>query len=450
MKKVLSLIIVAAMMISLSGCATSPNAASTAAPAASDTQTAQAAASTTDGGNASGENVDVVKIGLLMPYTGASARSGELQGGGVELCAERINEMGGIKSLGGAKVEIIKADTQCKPEVGATEAERLITEEKVDALIGTYNSSVGSAVIPIAEKYQVPFMCANTSNVALLSEGYEYAFRANICDSDDSIYMIEFLKDLRDTYGTGPQTFGIVYENSDWGTGMAEELRKTIPEIYGGEIILEEPYDANAADLTPLITKIKDASPDIIIPMSYNNDAILITQGLAQYKVDTTVLACSGGYTASDFLDKVGDDANYILTLANWDANILAFKPQEATDLNNKFKEKYGVNMEECSANGYLAAACLIDGFERAGTTDKKVVRDTLEATDLGADSDVLLLHPFTGVDFADVRGMHHQNSHTQDVFLQVQNGEFKMVGPLVTVGDDNPIVWPVPKWEDR
>jgi len=294
------------------------------------------------------------------------------------------------------------------------------------------------------------YLLVNCTDDNILKNGYEYVFRANGSNSTNAITIVNFLKGLQDQGYEIPQTYGIVYENGDWGTGMAEQLKTYIPDVLGGEIVLDEPYDAETADLTPIVNKVKAADPDMLIPMSYLNDAILLAQGLAQYKVDVPVFACGGGFSVADFAANAGDSANYILTLSGWNAGILNYKPAEAAALNEEYKAVWGKDMDEYAANGYLAGAMMCDALERAGSLDKDTIRDAFAATDLDSDSDVLILHGYSGIHFEDVRGMHNQNADAVMVTLQIMDGEYNMVGPLDLIGDGNPLVWPVPNWDDR
>ena len=138
MKKVLALLLAMVFLFGLTACGSSEK------PAADADAEAGAVADAA---------ADPIKIGVIMPLTGGSARLGELELGGIKYAVEYINDtLGGVQSLGGAKIELIIGDSTGVAEVGVSEAERLINKENVDGLIGTYNSGVASAVIPIAEK----------------------------------------------------------------------------------------------------------------------------------------------------------------------------------------------------------------------------------------------------------------------------------------------------------
>ena len=169
MKKVLAMLLITAMVLGATGCS-----------GGTDTATEDTAATTEDSGgetadaetdDAAAATGDTVKIGVLLPFSGASAATGELQMRGIQMYVDRVNENGGIQSLGGAQIELIRADTTGSPEVGVTEMERLIAENPdMAAIVGPYQSAVGSSTVPIAEKYGIPYMLTNCTTDNVLGE----------------------------------------------------------------------------------------------------------------------------------------------------------------------------------------------------------------------------------------------------------------------------------------
>lgn len=389
----------------------------------------------------SNTQVNEVKVGVVLPLSGSNARIGELQKRGIELAVENKNNAGGIKSLGGAKIKLIYADSTGKPEVGVTEMERLIVKEKVDSLLGPYNSAVGASTAPIAEKYKIPYMLTNCTANEILEKGYKYVFRSNQSNAGDAKDIINFIDGIGKQTGKPAKTVAIVYENTDWGKGMAAAL-PTEAQKVGLKIVASESYTANAADMSSIVIKLKDLKPDVIIPVSYLNDAVLLTKTIAEYKLNSTIFASAGGFCVPDYVTKAGTAAENVLTLSGWDVDILNSKPKESTDLNNQYKSKYNDgDMDSYSVNGWLGASVLINSIERAGSVDKDKVRDAIAATNLTEKDPELLMHPYKGVKFGQVDKMTNQNIYAGQLVMQVQNGKFKMVGPLGAT--QNKPVWP-------
>lgn len=455
LKRIMSLCLIAMIVTLTTACASKPaqnNTNTTTNTSSNAGTTKEDTNKPTETKTENTDNVENLKLGIILPFTGSNARIAELQYNGMELFINNFNEAGGFKNMGGAKIEIVKADTTGAPEVGVTEIERLITKENVSAIVGPYNSAVGSATAPIAEKYQTPYILSNCTADEILQTAYKYVYRANHSNSNDAIDIVKYLKFLRETRENADfKKFAIVYENTDWGSGMSKALEKYLVEEYGGEIVINEAYQANAADFSSIINKIKSSGAEVTIPVAYLADALLFTQQMYELKCESIIFASSGGFTTPDYAQKVGEAGNYVLTVAAWDKSILPYKPEEAAKLNDQYKSLYGEDLDGYAVNGYLAAAVMIGAIERAGSFDREKINEALAATNLSTDDPALIFHPYTGLDFnGEVRGMTHQNTQAQGIVLQVINGEFKLVGPDSLVGDKSELVWPIPSINER
>ena len=131
-------------------------------------------------GSSSGSSVKEVKIGTLYPVSGELAKLGHECMSGVKMAVDEINAAGGIKSMGGAKLVLVEADSQGKPDVGISEITRLVQQDNVTAIIGTYQSSVALPATQTAERLQTPIMITTAVADAITQQGYKYVFR--ICD----------------------------------------------------------------------------------------------------------------------------------------------------------------------------------------------------------------------------------------------------------------------------
>jgi branched-chain amino acid transport system substrate-binding protein len=134
--------------------------------------------------------VDNVKIGIMLPLSGGLAKLGESSKWADQFAVDEVNAEGGIKSLGGAKLELIIADTQGKPELGQTIAEQLIHRDKVDIILGCWNSAVTLPASATAERYKVPFLVQSSVNMQITDRGFKYVFRSKqMADRDCSIQL---------------------------------------------------------------------------------------------------------------------------------------------------------------------------------------------------------------------------------------------------------------------
>lgn len=322
----------------------------------------------------------VVKVGNIEPLSGPSASVGQQGKNARDMAVEEINAAGGIKSLGGAKLEMIYADSESKPEKGVAEAERLINTEKVNVLTGCWNSAVTYPTIAVAERYGIPFIVPVSVADKITEQGYKNVFRIAAKDSWWTRDQFSFLKDIQKEFNTKIETLAFVYENGDWGKGFAEQWKK-LAEQQGYKVVLDEPYPSTATDLTPVVAKIRRAHPDVLMLVSNAADAILLTNTLAEYKVKPkAIIASGGGHADPSFLKAVGKNARYLFDIVEWETDVN--KPG-VKETNEKFKAKYGYNLAGESVDAYISMYVLADALERAGSLDPKAIRDALAATDL-------------------------------------------------------------------
>ncbi len=323
---------------------------------------------------------ETVKVGNILPLSGPSASVG-LQGKNArEMAIEEINAAGGIKSLGGAQIELLYADSKSDPNVGVTEAERFINKDKVNVITGAWNSGVTYPSTAVAERYGVPYIVPVSVRDTITERGFKNVFRIAAKDSWWTRDQFAFLKDMEKEFGEELKTVAFVYENGDWGTGFAAQWVE-LAKKCGLEVVLNEPYPSSATDLTPVVNKIRRARPDVLMLVSNAADAILLTNTLADYKVRPKVIIGSGGGHADPtFLSGAGSNARYVFDIVEWEADV---NKSGAKETNAKYKEKYGSNMTGEAVDAYVSMYVLADALERAGSLEPAKIREALASTDL-------------------------------------------------------------------
>jgi branched-chain amino acid transport system substrate-binding protein len=353
----------------------------------------------------------VVKIGNVEPLSGPSASVGVQGKQAREMAVEEINAAGGIKSLGGAKLELVYADSKSDPTVGVTETERLINTEKVNLMTGCWNSAVTYPATQVAERYGIPFVVPVAVRDTITERGFKNVFRVAAKDSWWVRDQFRFLKDMQEETGTKLKTIAFVFENGDWGTGFAEKWRE-LAKKDGYQVVLDEPYPSTATDLTPVVTKLKAAGPDVVLLVSNAADAILLTNTMAEMQVKPkVVLASGGGHADPKFLENTGDTAYGLFDEVEWNTDVN--KPG-AKETNAKFKKKYGYDLTGESVDAYASMYVVADALERAASTDPARIRDALAATKLT--SGPAMIVSYDGVEF-DKDG---QNKNAGIVIVQV------------------------------
>jgi len=323
---------------------------------------------------------ETVKIGNIIPLSGPSATVGQQGKNAREMAVEEINAAGGIKSLGGAKLELLYSDSESKPEKGVAEAERLINTEKVNVLTGCWNSAVTYPTTAVAERYGIPFIVPVSVSDKITDQGFKTVFRIAAKDSWWTRDQFAFLKDMQDEFGAKVHKLAFVYENGDWGKGFAGQW-KELAEKGGYEVVLDEPYPSTATDLSPVVQKIRRSRADVLMLVSNAADAILLTNTLAEYKVKLkAIITSGGGHADPSFLKSVGDNAKNLFDIVEWETDVN--KPG-AKETNEKYKAKYGENLTGEAVDAYVAMYVLKDALERAASLDPAKIREALAATNL-------------------------------------------------------------------
>ena len=230
-----------------------------------------------------------VKIGVIYPLSGNSASAGNYSKMAIEVGAEVVNngdadlaklmplaKGGGLPGLKGAKVQLIFADNQGTPAAGQNQALRLISEEKVAAIIGAYQSGITLTASAIAERHGVPFLTAESVASNLTERGFKWFFRTTPVAADFARAYSVFLKEQK-AAGQKTNNIAIVHENTEYGNSVAS----VIAEVFGKDgltVSQKIAYSANSSDVQPQVLQLKEKNPDVVIFISYTSDAILYSK----------------------------------------------------------------------------------------------------------------------------------------------------------------------------
>ena len=164
-----------------------------------------------------GEKVAELKIGAVLSLSGGAANQGVQTKTGAIIAADEINAKGGIPALGGAKIKLIFGDSQSKPDVGASETERIIQRENVPVMFGAYQSAVTMVATEVAERYKVPWLVTGSVADKITERGFKYVFRPNNKAIYDAKEQLEAIATLAKETGKGPKSIGILVVGTDWG-----------------------------------------------------------------------------------------------------------------------------------------------------------------------------------------------------------------------------------------
>lgn len=390
---------------------------------------------------------NVVRIGAVYPLTGAVATTGADCRTGVELAVDIINGVydldfpfartAGIPSLGGAKIEMIFGDTRGDPTQGMAETERLITEQKVVSIVGGYQSGVVKTATMASERLQIPYVLSDATSPALTERGFQWFFRVIPHDGIQAKNALELVKDVEKKEKISIKRVAVLWENTEWGANVAKEIKKWASE-YGFTVVADVPYTYRATDVMGEVLKLKAANPEVIIHAAYVSDAILFTQTFKAMKLQPKMIIGMAGYLDPNFLNTVGKDGENFFVRAVYGLDLASRKPVVAK-INELYKKKYGHDMSPNAARSFTAPFVVADAINRAKSTKPEDIRKALLETNMPASS---LISPYEGVRFDPET---HDNVLARSLYLQIQNGTFRVVWPFELAAV--PYVYPFPGW---
>src|SRR5256885_4467247 len=372
-----------------------------------------------------------VVIGVIYPLSGASAQIGVDAQKAFDTAADIVNKNydfelplakgEGLSGLGGAKVRLVFADHQADPQKGRAEAERLITQEKVCAIIGTYQSAVAVTVSQICERYQIPFLSADNSSPSLHRRGLKFFFRAAPHDEMFSKAMFDFF-DAMKKKGTKIETLALFHEDTIFGTDSANAQTK-LANAAGYKIVADIKYRANSPSLSAEVQQLKSANADVLMPSSYTTDGILLikTMGELGYK-PKAIVAQAAGFSEKALYDAVGDKLEGAITRGSFSLDLAAKRPMVGK-INELFKAKAGKDLNDNTSRGFMALIILGDAINRAKSTDGEKIRAALAATELPGEQTIM---PWKRVKFDDMG----QNNDADPVLLQYIGGKVVTISP--------------------
>jgi branched-chain amino acid transport system substrate-binding protein len=349
----------------------------------------------------------VVKIGVILPMSGGTASIGAHAKAALEVATDIVNnahpELGnlplaknaGLAGLGGAKIEVVIADNQGNPATGQNQALRLITEEKVAAVFGAYQSGITLTSSAIAEKYGVPYLNSESVASNLTERGFKWFFRTTPIATDFARIYVDFLADIK-AQGAKTDSVALVHDNTEYGSSVANTIAGAFKE-KGNAIALDVAYPVNATDVQGQVLQLKDKKPDVVIMISYTSDAILFAKTMQSLDYKPAVLlADDAGYSDPSFTKAVGKISQGVFNRSSW---VVGPSGSPSAIIADLYKKKSGEEMDDTVARQMQGFFVLADAIDRAGSTEPARIQAALKATDLKPEQ---LIIGYKGVKFDD------------------------------------------------
>src|SRR5438034_6072913 len=331
------------------------------------------------------------KIGVVHPVTGPIAEPGQACRLGAQMAADAINAAGGIKSLGGMKLELLVGDTQSKPDVGRTEAERVIGQG-AQLLVGSFDSGSTAAMVPVAQQRRIPFLVdiaaadPITANVAkAVKEGQQkiqYVYRNFPTGSSFGRKSVQYFIEIFKEANVSPKRVVLMYCNDLFGQNQAhgfQAAHKTANPSW--DIVEIIPWPEPPTDLSTEVSKAKAAKPDIIAPITRPASALLLFPEIRKQRIEMMGIVGPGspGIYESGQIAQLKEDLEYVLTSVPW-AN---FKNPKTSTVAEEFRKRSGgKTFDTNSGYSYDAAFVIADILERATTlADPAAIVDAMQKT---------------------------------------------------------------------
>ena len=356
-----------------------------------------------------------VKVGVLHPVTGWASYSGTQCRLGAMMAIEDINAAGGIKSLGGAKIEAVLGDAQSKPEVGVAEIERL-QADGVSAVVGAYASAICLATTQAAAKYDLPHVVDIGVADSIVERGLPNTFRFGPGYKTVADLAIENLNSLNTAAGKPIKSALIIHEESVFGTGTAGLLSKALPNL--GIEVKEVIKHANPTrDFNNIALRIKSVQPDIVIPANYYNEYALLVRTMQQQRIVPKAIYSVLGGAASQykFVQEFPEASNGIIDCNHW------FNPKDPrAQALRKRVEAQGKFFNYEVFLTYTAMMYLADAIENAKSRERGAITQALANSTF---SDHIMPYAATKV-------VNGQNTGARPLMTQVLNGDIKVIFP--------------------
>jgi branched-chain amino acid transport system substrate-binding protein len=358
-----------------------------------------------------------ILIGHIHPLSGALGFDGQELKKGMMLAVKEINDAGGIKSLGGAKLKLLDADSEGKPELAVSAVERF-NREGVVAVMGAYQSAVTLVAAQQAEKLQIPYVVTVAVADEVTSRGFKYTFRVQPSAEQMASQTVKYVSEIAKATGQTVKTIAYLHDDTAFGTSLAGHVKKFAPN-YGMEIIVDVPYSPRAADVATEVGKIKAAGADVVMDTGYFGDGVRVFKTMRDMKIKSKgIIGCgNGAFSHPKFVEELGNLTENVMD-GNYCANPRSPLTKKAFA---NYKAAYGTDMGPSTVFSYQPVYVLADALERAKSTDREAVREALSKTNLS--EHILPQGPI-------VFGPDGQNKNAQAAMMQILGGKIVTVWP--------------------
>jgi len=357
-----------------------------------------------------------VRIGAVLPLTGPLAMAGQRVKNVISFAVDEVNAQGGIKALGGAKLELVFGDTQSKPEVAISEVERLVEKENAVILTEAWQSFITLPASQTAERLKTVYYAPVSYADNITERGFRYTFQQEPKASDVARDWVRFLNFVNAQKFAHITKVGVIFENTDMGQSNAAAAKKYLAE-NGFKQVADLSYPARASDLTSTIAKLKASEPEVVLQAGYIGDAILIAKTADRLGLKVPFID-NGNINDPSYIKTIGPIAEGKLGINMWNKDVPG-----GQQLFEKYKAKMGEEISGIFVLCYQAIWVFKEALEKAGSADREAVRNALAALNIPASR---LYLPYEKIQFNE-KGYNVGGGY---IVTQVQKQEWVTVWP--------------------
>lgn len=356
------------------------------------------------------QNENEILVGAYLSLTGTTATFGTSSLKGIQMAVDEVNASGGVL---GKQIKLLTEDTQSKPEEAALAVTKLITRDKVKAILGEIASSRTLAAAPIAQQNKIPMVTPGSTNPEVTRKG-DYIFRVCYIDPFQGEVIAKFAYEQ-----LGLRNVAVIKDvKNDYSIGLADYFTQTFTKL-GGKVVGEQAYSEGDTDFRAQLTSIKSLNPEAVVVPGYYQESALLVKQARELKMNIPFLG-GDGWDSNKLLEVGGAAMEGTFFTNHYAADDTSAIVQ---DFVRTYKERFNNEIPDAMAVlGYDAALILFDAMTRAGSDEPAKVRDALAAT----------------VDFPGVSGNTtidaERNARKSSVIVKIQDGQFRFharVDPL-------------------
>lgn len=373
-----------------------------------------------------------ITLGASVQMSGPLANTGRYYRDGYEFAVDQINKLGGVKVGNTRKPLILKLlDNQSDNNLAVRQYVQLLTQDKVDFLLGPFASDAVIATSSVAEKYQVPMVQGGGASDQIYSRGYKYIFGTLPSASKYFESTIEAMAQL----SPAPKSVALLYADDAFDVSVVKGTRGLLAKA-GLKIVIDERYTTNASDFASLLAQIRNAQPDAVLVAGHETEILNFIRQAKSLNVSPHLYSFTVGVPTADFRNALENDADYAFGMTSWlpSASLKDSYFGDAAQFAQAYQKKFGYEPDYHAASAVADVETYVKAIEAANSVDPAKVRDALAK-----------------VDFESLYGRVRFNATGQislpQTVIQVQDGK---VVPIYAHGFIGKPLYPMPTWDKR